>query len=209
MFNCTTKSVREPRCRALYYNKAFYLNLKVYLCPNMAGQVTLDEIAGNSWIETGTRSWLPWLHTRNQYSAPTKCEALKGGQCYLFPFLFIVAKEAAFPVRIFHVFIWTCSKLEHGATRKAGWSGLVDLQKRGLLRKFNSILKWILISLLHSIFSYSPFPLLIFPLSAQHLVTPLGTSKLHLFAAFFCWGHCRRLVFPRCQQCMIYLCSSS
>ncbi len=30
-------------------------------------------------------------------------------------------KETAFLVRIFHVFLWTCSKLEHGITRKAGW----------------------------------------------------------------------------------------
>ncbi len=31
------------------------------------------------------------------------------------------SKETAFLVRIFHVFLWTCSKLEHGITRKAGW----------------------------------------------------------------------------------------
>ncbi len=31
------------------------------------------------------------------------------------------AKETTFLVRIFHVFLWTCSKLEHGITRKAGW----------------------------------------------------------------------------------------
>ncbi len=31
-----------------------------------------------------------------------------------------IAKETAFLVRIFHVFLWTCSKLEHGFTRKAG-----------------------------------------------------------------------------------------
>ncbi len=30
------------------------------------------------------------------------------------------SKETAFLVRIFHVFLWTCSKLEHGITRKAG-----------------------------------------------------------------------------------------
>ncbi len=28
--------------------------------------------------------------------------------------------QPAFLVRIFHVFLWTCSKLEHGITRKAG-----------------------------------------------------------------------------------------
>ncbi len=31
-----------------------------------------------------------------------------------------VPKETAFLVRIFHVFQWTCSNLEHGITRKAG-----------------------------------------------------------------------------------------
>ena len=30
------------------------------------------------------------------------------------------AKETTFLVRIFNVFQWTCSKLEHGITRKAG-----------------------------------------------------------------------------------------
>ncbi len=42
-----------------------------------------------------------------------------------------LAKETAFLVRIFHVFLWTCSKLEHGITRKAGWIGLECSAMRG------------------------------------------------------------------------------
>ena len=42
-------------------------------------------------------------------------------KCNTYKLWFFMTKETTFLVRIFHVFQWTCSKLEHGFTRKAGW----------------------------------------------------------------------------------------
>ncbi len=41
-----------------------------------------------------------------------------------------ISKEAAFLVRIFHVSLWRCSKLELRFTRKAGWIASVQNSKQ-------------------------------------------------------------------------------
>ncbi len=63
----------------------------------------------------------------------------------------VTTKETTFLVRIFHVFQWTCSKLEHGITRKPGW---IEQLLGNVFKTFRN--GWILVEMLS-------FLLVVFP----------------------------------------------
>ncbi len=68
------------------------------------------------------------MHTAKVLNAWPGHTLLNGSQ---FSFNTLPTKEAAFLVRIFHVFLWTCYKLEHWCY-KEGWLKRTCKCKEGL-----------------------------------------------------------------------------